>query len=193
MQERPTPKEPLASSDLCDITRGLQEAAAATTTLIAQQYIKLFDQFFDCDTEALGSPMKAKMVEVAVDDRHTLRIPLVALVAPRGLALERMQVDLSVKIQNTEPGTAMSALDNSEGRPERFLVTVGSPGKRQGDNRDPDEVQIRMQFQACEPPEALNRLIEEYTNLISPIRLPPDTVPETPVTDNEFIEAATVR
>ncbi|MCE6984189.1 DUF2589 domain-containing protein, partial [Pseudomonas frederiksbergensis] len=85
-----------------DITRGLQEAAAATNNLIAQQYIKLFDQFFDYDAAALCTPMKAKMVEVAMDDQHTMQIPLIALVSPRGLALERMQVDLSVRIQNTE-------------------------------------------------------------------------------------------
>jgi len=62
---------------------------------------------------------------------------------------------------------------------------------RQGDNRDPDEVQIRMQFQASEPPEALNRLIEEYTNLITPVRAPASATPPSPT--NEFIEAATIR
>jgi len=47
-----------------------------------------------------------------------------------------------------------------------------------------------MQFQASEPPEALNRLIEEYTSLIIPVRAPsPPPSPDT----NEFIEAATVR
>jgi len=47
-----------------------------------------------------------------------------------------------------------------------------------------------MQFQASEPPEALNRLIEEYTSLITPVRAPgPLPSPDT----NEFIEAATVR
>ncbi|WP_233281726.1 DUF2589 domain-containing protein [Pseudomonas tructae] len=177
----------MIASDLCDITRGLQEAAAATNNLIAQQYIQLFDQFFDYDPDALGTPMKAKMVEVGMDDQHKMQIPLIALVSPRGLALERMQVDLSVRIQNTETGEGNADLPR-----ERFYVTVGSQAKRQGDAaRDPDEVQIRMQFQACEPPEALNRLIEEYTNLISPQRLPP---PPQPTDDNnEFIEAATVR
>jgi len=177
---------PITASDLCDITRGLQEAAAATNNLIAQQYIKLFDQFFDYDAQTLGSPMKAKMVEVAMDDQHKMHVPLIALVSPRGLALERMQVDLSVRIQNTETTKASENLQR-----ERFYVTVGGQNKRNGDGRDPDEVQIRMQFQACEPPEALNRLIEEYTNLISPQRLPD---PPKPADDsNEFIEAATVR
>lgn len=187
MDQHP-PKEPLASSDLCEITRGLQEAASATTSLIAQQYIRLFDQFFDYDPQALGTPMKAKMVEVAVDDQHKLKIPLIALVAPRGLALERMQVDLSVKVQNTRPARE-SCPDASH---QRFFVKVGQQTRRQGEARDPDEVQIRMQFQACEPPEALNRLIEEYTHLISPARrpTPPD---EPPPSSNEFIDAATVR
>ncbi|ROL64518.1 DUF2589 domain-containing protein [Pseudomonas vranovensis] len=187
LEPRSPNNAPIIASDLCDITRGLQEAAAATNNLIAQQYIKLFDQFFDYDAEALGAPMKAKMVEVAMDDQHTMQIPLIALVSPRGLALERMQVDLSVRIQNTETTAASENLQR-----ERFYVTVGGQGKRNGDAaRDPDEVQIRMQFQACEPPEALNRLIEEYTSLITPQRV---STPAQPTVDsNEFIEAATVR
>ncbi|WP_442967000.1 DUF2589 domain-containing protein [Pseudomonas sp. R32] len=187
MDPRPPNNAPIIASDLCDITRGLQEAAAATNNLIAQQYIKLFDQYFDYDAEALGTPMKAKMVEVAMDDQHTMQIPLIALVSPRGLALERMQVDLSWRIQNTETTEACESLQR-----ERFYVTVGGQSKRNGEApRDPDEVQIRMQFQACEPPEALNRLIEEYTKLITPLRL---STPVQPTDDsNEFIEAATVR
>nr|WP_256674911.1 DUF2589 domain-containing protein [Pseudomonas sp. URMO17WK12:I11] len=179
---------PMTAIDLRDITRGLQEAAAATNSLIAQQYITLFDQFFDCDSQALGSPMKAKMVEIAMDDRHIMRVPLFALVAPKGLSLERMQVDLSVRVNATE---ALTALREQCEQPNGacFKVTIGAQG-RQGEVRDPDEVQIRMQFHASEPPEALNRLIEEYTKMIIPIRRP--LVPETPET-NEFIEAATVR
>ena len=37
----------MTSIDLREITRGLQEAASATNSLIAQQYINLFDQFFE--------------------------------------------------------------------------------------------------------------------------------------------------
>ncbi|HEK1691276.1 TPA: DUF2589 domain-containing protein [Pseudomonas putida] len=180
----------MTAIDLRDITRGLQEAAAATNSLIAQQYINLFDHFFDIDPQALGAPMKAKMVEVAMDDKHVIRVPLFALVSPKGLALERMQVDLSVRVNGTEALRAMQANDNDQaGGAAAFKVTIGAQG-RQGETRDPDEVQIRMQFQASEPPEALNRLIEEYTKLINPTRKPPTApAPET----NEFIEAATVR
>ncbi|MCU0126529.1 DUF2589 domain-containing protein [Pseudomonas vlassakiae] len=183
-----TPPVPMTAIDLRDITRGLQEAAAATNSLIAQQYINLFDQFFDCDSQALGSPMKAKMVEIAMDDRHIMRVPLFALVAPKGLSLERMQVDLSVRVNATEGLGALSE-ECAQASAASFKVTIGAQG-RQGETRDPDEVQIRMQFHASEPPEALNRLIEEYTKLITPIRKP-DT--PAPAETNEFIEAATVR
>ena len=77
-------KEPMSASDLSHITRGLQQAAAATQNLIAQQYIKLFDQFFDYDIDELGTPMKAKMVEVQLDEHHSMSVPLIALVAPKG-------------------------------------------------------------------------------------------------------------
>ncbi|WP_367615771.1 DUF2589 domain-containing protein [Pseudomonas oryzicola] len=178
---------PMTSIDLREITRGLQQAASATNSLIAQQYINLFDQFFECDTEALGAPMKAKMVEVAMDGQHIMRVPLFALVSPKGLALERMQVDLSVRVKGTEAQRALR--DTGEDSAASFKVSIGGQG-RQGENRDPDEVQIRMQFQASEPPEALNRLIEEYTSQIIPVRAP--SPPHSPDT-NEFIEAATVR
>ncbi|WP_342651522.1 DUF2589 domain-containing protein [Pseudomonas sp. REB1044] len=181
----------MTSSDLRDVTRGLQEAAAATNTLIAQQYLRLFDQFFDFDPEQPGLPMRAKMVEVAMDDAHLLRIPLIALVSPKGLALERMQVDLSVHVKDAQARQEALRQANDPTSCSHFKVTVGAQARR-GEGRDPDEVQIRMQFHACEPPEAINRLIEEYTNLIQPVRKPrPPTSPEAD--SNEFIEAATVR
>lgn len=57
-------------------------------------------------------------------------------------------------------------------------MTFGAT-KREGQERDPDEVQIRIEFKACEPPEAINRIIEEYTHLISPIANPPGPSPIT--------------
>ena len=37
-----------------------------------------------------------------MDGQHIMRVPLFALVSPKGLALERMQVDLSVRVKGTE-------------------------------------------------------------------------------------------
>ncbi|WP_407311026.1 DUF2589 domain-containing protein [Pseudomonas sp. nanlin1] len=165
-------KAPMTGSDLSHITRGLHEAAAATNQLIAQQYIKLFSQFFDGDPENPAVPMRAKMVEVAVDADHTMQIPMIALVTPRGLSLEAMNVDLSVRIKACEVEQAQRELENGEAHYERFSVTLGAD-KRNSQDRDPNEVQISLKFEARQPPEALNRLIEEYTQLISPVRTRP--------------------
>lgn len=164
-------KEPMIPSDLRDITRGLHEAASSANNLIAQQYIKLFDQFFDYDPDDLGTPMKAKMVEVALDDHHSMRVPLITLVSPRGLALETMNVDLSVKVAGTEAEAVSHALENGELSCERFYVTLGG-ARPDPAQRNADEIQISLSFKACEPPEAVHRLIEEYTQLISPLRAP---------------------
>ncbi|MGC5703435.1 DUF2589 domain-containing protein [Pseudomonas sp. NFXW11] len=163
-------KEPMSACDLSHITRGMHQAAAATHNLIAQQYIKLFDQFFDYNVNDLGTPMKAKMVEVALNEQHSINVPLIALVSPKGLALHKMSVDLSVRMHGTELQKASHDLENGELHSEKFFVTFGS-GKREGQERDPDEVQIRMEFRDCEPPEAIQRLIEEFTHLISPQRI----------------------
>ena len=162
-------KTPMTACDLSSITRGLQQAAAATQNLVAQQYIKLFDQFFDYDIDDLQTPMKAKMVAVALDEQHTMRVPLVTLVAPRGLALEVMKVDLSVRMHATEQQKASHALENGELDCAQFFVTFGSE-KSDVHTRKTDEMQISMEFRACEPPEAIHRMIEEYTQLISPVR-----------------------
>ncbi|AOZ13571.1 hypothetical protein AA042_13645 [Pseudomonas lundensis] len=162
-------KQPMAACDLSSITRGLQQAAAATQHLVAQQYIKLFDQFFDYDIDDLGTPMKAKMVDVALDEQHTLRVPLVTLVAPRGLALEAMKVDLSVRMHATEQQKASHALENGELDCAQFFVTFGGD-KNDYHPRKTDEMHISMEFRACDPPESIHRMIEEYTQLISPVR-----------------------
>ncbi len=172
-------KAPMTGSDLSHITRGLHEAAAATNQLIAQQYIKLFNQFFDSDADDPTAPMRAKMVEVALDDEHTMQIPMIALVTPRGLSLEAMNVDLSVRIKASEIEQAQREVENGEAHFERFSVTLGAD-KRNSQDRDPNEVQISLKFEAREPPEALNRLIEEYTQLISPIRTRPIVPEPTP-------------
>lgn len=166
-------KKPMVPSDLRDITRGLHEAASSANNLIAQQYIKLFDQFFDYDPDDLGTPMKAKMVEVALDERHCMQVPLITLVSPRGLAMDSMTVDLSVKVAASQAEALSHPLENGEHGCARFFVTVG--GNPEQEKRGTDEVRINMTFKACEPPEAVHRLIEEYTRLIAPLKGGADT------------------
>ncbi|WP_268944826.1 hypothetical protein [Pseudomonas sp. KNUC1026] len=79
-----------------------------------------------------------------------------------------MQVDLSVKIKGTELDDARCAMETGELNSERFFVTFSSHSDAV-DKRRADEVRISLTFKACDPPEGVQRIIEEYTRTIAPL------------------------
>ncbi|WP_341317820.1 DUF2589 domain-containing protein [Paraburkholderia sp. IMGN_8] len=153
---------------LDEITRGMQHAAAAANQLLAHQYTAVLDQFFDQHEDGLLTP---RTVEVALDAEHTMPVPLVALATPRGLALDRMVVHLTVRADFTE-ALPVGGLAGGDQR-GRFFVTL-APSSAHKDaqgrpaQRDSQHIDIEMQFAALEPPEAIMRVIDEYTHRLVP-------------------------
>ncbi|WP_232430363.1 DUF2589 domain-containing protein [Burkholderia ubonensis] len=162
--DRPPPR----GLALDEIARGMQHAAAAANQLLAHQYTAVLDQFFDLRDDGLLAPRE---VQVALDAEHTMPVPLVALATPRGLALERMVVHLTVRGDFTEAHPAGAfAGDDQRGR---FYVTLAprSANKDAQGNagrRDTEHIDIEMQFAALAPPEAIMRVIDEYTHRLVP-------------------------
>lgn len=163
--ERPPPR----GIALDEIARGMQHAAAAANQLLAHQYTAVLDQFFDLRDDGLLAPRE---VTVALDAEHTMPVPLVALATPRGLALDRMIVHLTVRGDFTEalPAGGVAGDDDQRGR---FYVTFAPrSGKKdaQGNarQRDTEHIDIEMQFAALPPPEAIMRVIDEYTHRLVP-------------------------
>ena len=151
---------------LTDITRGLHHAASTTAAMLAQQYIHLIDQFFDREKDGT---MTAKMVKVLIDQGHYMMVPLISLVSPKGLALERMEVEMSVKIDEATAKQATDNIDNSGATRSSFKVSM-SPRVVTTDGRRSSELtDIKMIFTAGEPPEGISRIIEEYTNIVRPL------------------------
>ncbi|KWN09431.1 DUF2589 domain-containing protein [Burkholderia ubonensis] len=146
----------------------MQHAAAAANQLLAHQYTAVLDQFFDRRDDGLLAPRE---VQVALDAEHTMPVPLVALATPRGLALERMVVHLTVRGDFTEAHPAGGfAGDDQRGR---FYVTLAPRSANkdaQGNagHRDTEHIDIEMQFAALAPPEAIMRVIDEYTHRLVP-------------------------
>lgn len=162
------------SQQLTDITRGMYYAASTTMSLVGQQYILFLDQFFDkSDDGALA----AKLVKVALDDRHEINVPLIALVTPKGLTLDEMQVEVSVRVDETSL-TAATKGDNAPITRSRFGVTMSPFQRRDGERRRSDMVDIKMTFKASDPPEGMMRLIDEFANRIQP-QSAPDQVATT--------------
>ncbi|WP_232437240.1 DUF2589 domain-containing protein [Burkholderia ubonensis] len=162
--DRPPPR----GLALDEIARGMQHAAAAANQLLAHQYTAVLDQFFDLRDDGLLAPRE---VQVALDAEHTMPVPLVALATPRGLALERMVVHLTVRGDFTEAHPAGAfAGDDQRGR---FYVTLAprsanKDAQGHAGRRDTEHIDIEMQFAALAPPEAIMRVIDEYTHRLVP-------------------------
>lgn len=149
---------------LDEIARGMQHAASAANQLLAQQYTRVLDTFFDSDDAGV---LTARSVDVELDAEHTMPVPLVALATPRGLALEKMVVHLTVRGDFAEA----LPIDGGDHR-ARFHVTLAPPSKRMGDGasreRDTEHIDIEMHFTALDPPDAIMRVIDEYTHRLVP-------------------------
>ncbi|RAU33254.1 DUF2589 domain-containing protein [Enterobacter sp. RIT418] len=151
-----------------DITRGMQYAATAANELIAQQYMKALDPFFE---PAEDGSLIPRTVQLALDENHYFDLPLVALSTPRGLMLEKMKVNLTIRTEGMQAPSRQSG-ENEFGR---FHVSL-SPSSESKGGRDSRHVDVEMQFTALEPPESVMRLIDEYTNKV----IPRPKVQETP-------------
>ena len=149
---------------LTDITRGIHHAVNTTGTMIAQQYIMMLQQFFD--TEEDGG-IAAKMVKIQVDEKHDMLVPLIAMINPQGIALEKMRFEMSIQISESEMKRATHEVDNFNAGRTSFKVLL-SPKTDDSSRRHTDIVDVVMEFTRTEPPEGIARLIEHYTNMIRP-------------------------
>ncbi len=162
---------------LTDITRGLQNAAAETNALVADQFIRILSQYFD---HLEDGTLKAKMVRVQLDDRHYSLVPLVSLAAPSGLALDQMRVKLSIRLEDAEEERVnLLRRDRAAGGDEegdisrsQFRVSLSPRSKGKGKGRPSDHVEIELKFKSLETPKSIQRVIETYTNMIEPVVIP---------------------
>jgi len=177
---------------LTDITRGLQNAAAETNALVAEQYIRILSEYFE---RLEDGTLKAKMVRVQLDDRHYSLVPLVSMVAPTGLALDRMRVELSIRLEDAEEErvrllrrlkVAGRGRDNALSR-SQFRASLSPRGGGEGKGRPSDHVHIDLEFKALQTPESIMRVIDTYTNMIEPMIIPEpgETPPEPPAAPDD--------
>lgn len=201
-------RETMEHQQLVSITRGLQNAAAETNSLVAQQYIRVLSEFFE---RLPDGSLKAKMVRVELDENYYSMVPLVSLAAPTGLALERMRVQLSIRLESAkeERTRLLSLLRAQSEEPAadgesraQFTVSLSPRGADGGRRRPSDHVHVDLEFRTLQTPESIQRVIDTYTNMMQPLRRKPSDDPaplETPpapgdggsnVTENPPAEAS---
>lgn len=161
---------------LSALTRGMQHAASSTFDLMANQYLVMLAQFFDPPVEKDDGKLRAKMVYVKIDNDHWASVPLISLVAPRGLALDRMTIKLSAQVKNVDLKKATVEGVKSDADRASMRITM-APRTREGERRPDDVMDIEMVFAAGDPPEGIMRLIDAFANQIDPrpsARVQPD-------------------
>lgn len=163
---RKAPK--MSRESLAALTRGIHHAASSTFSMLSQQYIQMLGQFFEQKKDPDGNlKLFARMAYVKISDTTETAVPLISLVAPKGLALERMKVCMSVRIEDMESKRVTFDEDATDIDRLSFKVSV-SPRTKIGQRRASDVTDIEMEFSAGDPPEGVMRMIEAYTNLIEP-------------------------
>jgi len=163
-------KKAMNSQALTDVTRGMHHAALATSNMLANQYLFLIDQFFDKDDNGC---LHAKMVRAQLDESHCMNVPLISLVAPKGIIMDKMKVAMSVRMEEADVKEATHDFDNSDATRASFKVQLSprSESTNTTGHRASDIIDLEMEFTAVEPPEGIMKIIDEYVNLIAPFEL----------------------
>ena len=156
--------------NLTDITRGLYHAASSTHTMMANQYVGLLTQFFDETKEGTFVP---KVVVVQMPDETQVELPLISMVEPKGLMLDKIDFDFAVMADPSEIKEATSYLDNLNLTRSSFKAELAA--RATGDanedlTRRKGVVDIRMRMKATEPPEGLMRLFDKFASVVMPVK-----------------------
>ncbi len=142
---------------LTDIVRGMQHSVNMAQVFSQQQHQDILGMWFDDD----GKPLTRKF---PLPDGTVMEWPLVALVKPRSLDLDEMYVEMAVRMDSSIPKKHRTA--RGEETPHNrtsFRCSFTPMGHARSGNRS-NAVVVKMKFKAGDPPEAVARIIEEYTN-----------------------------
>ena len=156
-------EEAPSSSDqtLADIVRGMQHAVNTAQQILQQHWRDTLDPYFDDET---GKPVTEKYL---LPSGHVIEMPLIALVQPQGLALDHMEIEMAVRIDQAQKVAHKTAKQEDTTHMRTSFHCSFAPVKK-GEDRSMNSVMVKMIFKAGDPPEAVARLIEEFTNATMP-------------------------
>lgn len=170
MNEEQSNEAGTAPVKLTDITRGLYHAAASTYSMVANQYINLLSQYFD---ETLEGTYVPKSVVVQLPDETMVELPLISMVAPKGLMLDKVDFNFAVTADPSSLAEATTDLDGLNLTRSSFKVEMAaqnSDANKEGARRREGVVDISMKFAAVEPPEGLMRLLDKFASIVTPLQ-----------------------
>ncbi|WP_161569706.1 DUF2589 domain-containing protein [Veronia nyctiphanis] len=111
------------------IVRGLSYVANCASELNLNHYQNIIDQYFyqhEDDDEGVLSP---RTIQLKLDDNHIIEMPLISVVDAKGLYLDELDVDFSVKMTGIEESELHESMVDDINHPPKFIVDI-APGTR---------------------------------------------------------------
>lgn len=159
--------EPSNENDLGlgEVVRGIQHVVNSATEIVSQHYIAQLERYFTDEGEAVEKRI------LLPDGKHVMDVPLVALVPPSGLRLEKTKISLSVRVEKVN--IKKRQLESSQPPHDRasFRVNIANPNETAP--KGAGLINFEMEFSAGDPPEASMRIIEAFGNSVGPKLLEP--------------------
>lgn len=157
----PTPPD---SQGLTDLARGMQHVALCTQDILGQHFVNVINHYIDPETR------EALETRIRLPNGQVMDVPLFALIPPTTLALKRLKIKMAVsvnavQVKTTQYDKVMQEVDRS-----RFSVSFApadqdNATRKRGTRKLMD---LEMVFAANPVPEAMNRLIEYFTQFVEP-------------------------
>lgn len=158
-----------ARQTISDIARGMQHAVNTTQEMLQQQTLASMQKFFDFNGNPLTTVFK-------VDGDRVVEAPWIALAPQSALKLDEMSLEFSIRVHGEDVKT-VGPVDHHL---DRSSIAVTLSGSREHSGADDTVIDVSMKFKSTETPEAVSRVIDEFTRAVTPrARTPEDDQPIT--------------
>ena len=149
---------------LADLARGMQHVAQSAADISGQAFINVLNHYID---PATGQPIEKRLT---LPSGQVLDVPLFAIVPPSTLILKQLKIRMSVEVHDV----AVKRHQYDDNMPEvdrtsfkvSFAPSDADNVRRKGGSGK--MMDMEMVFESEDPPEALRRLQEMFTDMMTP-------------------------
>ncbi|WCP70252.1 DUF2589 domain-containing protein (plasmid) [Vibrio tubiashii] len=160
--------KPVSPQYLDGIVRGLNYVANCASDMSLSHYQNLIEQYFDYDETA--SIFTPKVVRLQLDPEHEITMPLIAVTDAKGLYLDELEVDFSVRVTGIDPRKMQDGLQQDC---PQLVVDIAPRQRDASAGRDKDVIDFKVKFKSSEAPECVMKVIDKYNTQITPQQMSP--------------------
>lgn len=150
---------------LSDIARGMQYCVNSASEVVEKHYIDMFSRYFDEN----GDPY---IQTFNMPNGYKIDVPVFLMMGYNSMNMEEMTVKLLISLKEMKQKTHSFGGDEDEDNANlatsRTSFTVALASENEDGTPGSQNVTIEMKFKAGDPPEAVSKVIETFTNTVVP-------------------------